>query len=157
MYMRYTKEVLEPLVLSSLSVTDVLKKLGKRIDGGTHAHVAKKIKSFGISTSHFIQGPHNKGKRSAQRLSALEYLKSSCIKSHTLKLKLISDGVKKAECEICKNSAWMGNRIPLELDHINGNHYDNTLENLRIVCPNCHAQMPTNAGKNKLLKRKNVS
>ena len=42
----------------------------------------------------------------------------------------------------------MGKPIPLELDHIDGNHYNNELINVRIVCPNCHAQTETNSGKN---------
>jgi hypothetical protein len=70
------------------------------------------------------------------------------IQSHRLKIKLIRDGVKEHKCEICNNSEWMGLPIPIELDHINGDHYDNRLCNIRIVCPNCHAQTPTHAGKN---------
>jgi hypothetical protein len=51
-------------------------------------------------------------------------------------------------CEICKLSVWMGKPISLEMDHIDGNSYNNSFENVRIVCPNCHAQTPTYKGKN---------
>lgn len=86
--------------------------------------------------------PHNN-----QYVSALEYIKkTSGISTHRLKLKLIKDGIKEAKCEICGLSEWQGKPIPLELHHKNGNHYDNTLENLEIVCPNCHAQQPGNSG-----------
>ncbi|QFR57676.1 H-N-H homing endonuclease [Serratia phage Slocum] len=75
--------------------------------------------------------------------------KGSTISSSKLRIKLIRDGVKKAECEHCGLTEWMGVPIPLELDHINGDHYDNELSNLRILCPNCHALTPTHSGRNK--------
>ena len=82
-------------------------------------------------------------------LTALEYLeKSSYIKSHVLKLKLIRDGIKENKCELCGLSQWQGKALPLELHHINGDHYDNHLENLMILCPNCHAIQEGNAGSN---------
>lgn len=93
-------------------------------------------------------------KSSNYRKSALEYLKSTSIKSHTLKLKLLEDGLKEHKCEVCSSNEWLGNLIPLELDHIDGDHYNNTLENIRLLCPNCHATMPTNSGKNKAIKNK---
>ena len=71
------------------------------------------------------------------------------ITSHKLKLKLWRDGYKEKKCEVCGIEEWNGLPAPLELDHIDGNHWDNTFENLRILCPNCHAQTPTNSGKNK--------
>jgi len=45
-------------------------------------------------------------------------------------------------------SEWMGVNIPIELDHTDGNCENNTRENLRLICPNCHAQTPTYRGKN---------
>lgn len=100
----------------------------------------------------------NKGgkgiKISKTRKSALEYLHSSCVKSHTAKLKLLADGIKQHQCENCFETKWLGNPIPLELDHIDGNHQNNNIDNIRLLCPNCHAIMPTNSGKNKAIKNK---
>ena len=69
--------------------------------------------------------------------------------SHGLKKRLITEGLKEHKCECCGITEWNKKPAPIELDHINGNHHDNRLENLRILCPNCHAQTDTYRGKNK--------
>ncbi len=92
-------------------------------------------------------------KISKSKKTALEYSKSTCVRSHTLKIKLLEDKVFEYRCQICNNDTWMEKPIPLELDHIDGNHFNNDFANLRLVCPNCHAMQPTNSGKNKKLKR----
>ena len=53
------------------------------------------------------------------------------------------------KCEICGLKIWMEQPIPLVLDHINGRANDDRLENLRLVCCNCDAQLPTYKSKNK--------
>ena len=78
-------------------------------------------------------------KSDAKYKSAAEYINSSCVKSKTLKEKLIRDGLKNNACENCGISEWRGVKLTLELHHKNGNHYDNDFDNLEILCPNCHA------------------
>lgn len=63
--------------------------------------------------------------------------------SHRLKLMLLHEGIFTHECCVCKLSVWNGVPISLELDHIDGKHYNNKLENIRLLCPNCHSQTPT--------------
>lgn len=75
-----------------------------------------------------------------QYKTALEYINSNTIiSSHKLRNKLLKDGIKKYQCEICGLTEWQNKPIPLELHHIDGNHYNNNLDNLQILCPNCHA------------------
>lgn len=81
--------------------------------------------------------------------TAEEYINSgSVVKSHVLKGKLIRDGIKKKECELCGVSTWRGVELPLELHHKDGNHYNNSLDNLAILCPNCHSIQEGNSGAN---------
>lgn len=76
-----------------------------------------------------------------------EYLnKSTNIKSHILRKKLIESGVKEDKCELCGVSEWQGVKLPLELHHKDTNHYNNDLENLQILCPNCHSIQEGNSG-----------
>lgn len=94
--------------------------------------------------------------KAGQHKPASDYLyKGSCINPHKLKLKLIRDGIKIAKCESCHSSNWLRGEVPLELHHINGDRYDNRLENLQILCPNCHTLTANHAGKGqKLTKQK---
>ena len=74
-----------------------------------------------------------------QRKSIEEYLQGNTSNSAKRK-RLIEEGIKEAKCEICQLSEWMGKPIPLELHHIDFNHYNNNLSNLQILCSNCHMQ-----------------
>jgi hypothetical protein len=111
------------------------------------------LKKFGLSYQGNMGG---KGyKQCPTRKSALEYLnRGSIISSHKLKLKLLRDGLKTHRCERCNQDEWMGEPIPVELHHVNGDRFDNRLENLQLLCPNCHALTDNHAGKGSRRKLK---
>lgn len=87
---------------------------------------------------------------SAEKLkTALEQKTLSCMQSFKLKNLLIKFGFKQHLCECCKLKEWNNKPIPLELHHKDGNKYNNTLSNLVLLCPNCHAQTDSYRAKNK--------
>lgn len=75
-------------------------------------------------------------------------VKNSTYQSNKLRKLLLNGKIKPHQCEMCGLSDWLGDPIPLELDHINGDKHDNRLHNLRIICPNCHATTDTYRGRN---------
>jgi hypothetical protein len=76
-------------------------------------------------------------------------VRGSTTNSGRLRRRLIDAGLKPAHCEECGMAEWRGVQLPLCLDHRNGDHTDNQLENLRILCPNCHAITDTWCRSNK--------
>jgi DNA-binding CsgD family transcriptional regulator len=66
---------------------------------------------------------------------------------HNLKIRLVRSGVKRNECETCGLSQWRGRPLNVALHHVNGDRHDNRLENLRLLCPNCHSQTDNFAGR----------
>lgn len=79
---------------------------------------------------------------------------STYANSHRLKLRLIAEGYLEEKCSCCGiGNEWNGKPLSLQLDHENGNNSDNRIENLRILCPNCHSQTETYASKNTVGKR----
>lgn len=76
------------------------------------------------------------------------FIKNSNSSNSLIKKVLIKNNLIKNECNNCNITDWNGKPLSLELDHINGDSRDNTLENLRFLCPNCHSQTDTFRGKN---------
>ena len=150
--MKYTEEKFIDAVKTSTSIRQVLNKLGLKEAGGNYVIFKTRIKNLGLDTSHFKGQGWNKGKKLGPKRKLEELLvidKKHPYQSYKLKNRLLQEGIKIHQCESCGISEWMGQLAPLELDHINGINYDNRLENLRILCPNCHAQTDTYRGKNK--------
>ncbi|NYG07944.1 hypothetical protein BJ986_002431 [Phycicoccus badiiscoriae] len=148
---KYTPELLQEAVDASDSVMGVLRFLGMPQAGGTHAHVSRKIKEFGIPTHHFVR---YKGSGQHLRRSAADILQvlpfgSQRTKPEFLRRALLESGVPHccAGCQI--DGTWQGAPLTLHVDHRNGDFHDNRLENLRFLCPNCHAQTPNFAGRGK--------
>ena len=87
--------------------------------------------------------------KNAPKMSLEEYLlNSKDIQSNKVRKKLLEEGHKKHQCECCGLSEWLGKPIPLELHHIDGDKYNNTIENFSLLCPNCHAFTDSYRGKN---------
>lgn len=146
----YTDDQFVEAVASSTSYRQALGKLNLNQTGGNYKSMKDRITSLGLDISHMVGKCHNKGKFPGPKRPLSDYFYvGSPIQSHRLRLRLIKEGYKQASCESCGLTEWLGEPIPLELDHISGNHKDNRLENLRILCPNCHYQTPTHRGKNK--------
>lgn len=137
----------------STSVRQVLNKLGLIEAGGNYEQIKSAIRRENIDISHFV----GRGWRRRSTVPVVPavplvevLVEKSYIQSFKLKKRLFAEGLKVAKCEMC---GWAkkseDGRIPIELDHMNGNRYDNRLENLRILCPNCHSLQSTHRGRNK--------
>jgi hypothetical protein len=149
----WTIEQLEDAVKHSTSIRQVIRKLGLRGAGSNYAQMHKYIEEFALNIDHFKGQAWNKGLQlvGKPRLTLDQILvNGSTFQSYKLKQRLIAASLKPSECELC---GWAkitpDGRLPLELDHINGNRWDNRLENLRILCPNCHSHTPTYRAKNR--------
>ena len=78
-----------------------------------------------------------------------EYLQNSAdIQTNKVRTKLLEEGIKEHRCECCGLTEWLGEPIPLELHHIDGNRTNNVLENYQLLCPNWHAFTDSYRGKN---------
>jgi 5-methylcytosine-specific restriction endonuclease McrA len=146
---KYSERQLVEAVKTSTSLAQTLDKLGVTPYGGNYEVLRRAIKHFKLDSSHFTGQLWNKGKTFGAKQPLEKYLNNELqIQSFKLKNKLLSQDLLERKCSSCKNTCWLNQLIPLELDHINGDRYDNQLSNLRLLCPNCHALTPTYRGKN---------
>ncbi|MCA2175485.1 hypothetical protein LDL08_04735 [Nonomuraea glycinis] len=154
-YQKYTQEMLTEAAAGARSVADVLRYLGIRWAGGSHAHISRRLKHFNIDTSHFVGQAHGRGRRSPAVRSYQEILvvrppDAIREKAPVLRRALCEAGVSYA-CSGCSiDGTWQGKALTLHVDHINGGWLDNRMVNLRFLCPNCHSQTANFAGKGKV-------
>lgn len=156
----YTRELLELHVPNVSSYSALARSVGKAPVGGTTTHLRNLCIRYELDVSHFTTTPqkggssHNKGKPALNK-APLERIFVVGIKgelrkrSTQLKRALIESGIeyKCAECPC--TGEWNGRKLVLQVDHINGQYWDNRKENMRFLCPNCHSQTDTFGSKNK--------
>jgi hypothetical protein len=156
---RWTDDDLRAAISSSRGLAATLRALGLVPAGGNYDLLQRKIRELGIDTSHFTGKRWNKGlvfQPSQPRPLTEVLVADRWTATYHLKQRLIGAGLKFERCELC---GWAERRpcdgiIPVELDHINGDRHDNRFENLRVVCPNCHALQPTHRGLNQKRRRR---
>ena len=141
-----SEELFKKYVRESYSCAEVMRKIGyKSIGGNARDTVNRRIQELNLDISHW--NPHL---YQSQRISLEDYfVKGVRRNGSNLRNKLLKNHLLEYKCAICGNEGyWNGQPITLQVDHINGDHNDNRLENLRFLCPNCHSQTETFAGRN---------
>lgn len=147
----WTRDFLAPIVASTFSVAGTLRALGLRVAGANYAAVNRAIAQYSLETSHWTRQGHWRGRSNphVRRIPLkMVLVTNSTYNSNRLRQRLLREGALQHRCATCHRRGWQGRPIPLELDHIDGDRTNNTLANLRLLCPNCHALTPTYRGRN---------
>lgn len=143
-YRSWTDSDLEIAVKSSKTKSEVLRKLGlKSRNSGNFQYVDAHIRRLQLDISHFsefIVG-HLPGQK--QNLEEILIKKEGQVYTSYLKGRLIRSGLLEEKCSICEITEWLGQKLSLHLDHIDGDRQNCELDNLRLLCPNCHSLTPT--------------
>ncbi len=153
-----TDEEFRLIVAESLSVRQVLSRIGLVPAGGNYKTVHNRIARLELNTSHFTGAAWNVGTRYKNfgrsfRLATILVENSPYTSTNTIRTRLLKEKLKEHKCELCGLQEWLGNQIPLELHHQNGCNNDHRLDNLQLLCPNCHALTPSYRGKNQTRAR----
>lgn len=146
--------MLRDAVKDSRNWTDVIAKIKCGDGGSMRDYLKKKCDKYGIDYSHFTRKhvpglphphrgtPSNK-KKKPEEILVMRPTGSLRVVANKLRRALLESGVDESCRECGLKDSWNGKRIRLEIDHIDGNHLNCMIENLRFICPNCHSQTPT--------------
>ncbi|HEY86071.1 MAG TPA: HNH endonuclease [Chloroflexi bacterium] len=148
---KYTDEQLEKAVKTSHSISAVLKKIGLTPAGGNYESIKKRIQKLNLDTSHFLGQAILRGKTHTYNTRPLEEVLVHKKLENTWRLKnrLLREGIKAYQCERCGSTEWLGHPIPLEFHHKDGDRTNNTLQNIELLCPNCHSMTDNYRGSKK--------
>lgn len=140
--LNFSEEKLREAVQKSKSYAEVARNLGIKESGSFNPVLKALIIKYDLNDSHFTGSLWNKGNYDYSRFTENRLIKNG----KTIRLPLIA--LRGNRCEKCGNTEWLGEKIPLEVHHINGIHIDNRLDNLQLLCPNCHSMTESWKGKN---------
>lgn len=128
-YRNYTDEDVLKAVAENKSAAGVLKQLGLVVAGGNYSNIYRTIQRLNADTSHWTGQGWNKDK---QLKKWSDYTRVVNLKPHLINLRGVV-------CECCSNTEWLGQPITLELHHLDGDRTNNSVDNLQLLCPNCHS------------------
>ncbi len=149
---KWTEDQFREAVATSESIAQVIRKLGLAVAGGTYNTVGHYITIWELDVSHFTgqawlgTRPGVRGPNQRYTLDTIFCEHSTFQRSALLKV-ILREGYRERRCESCHRNTWLGKLITIEVDHINGVNDDHRLENLRLLCPNCHSLTPTWRGR----------
>jgi hypothetical protein len=151
---RYTDQQVIDAVRVSYSIAQVLRLLSLSPTGANYRAAHSHFVRLRLDTSHFTGQGHLRGRSHSwtpmRPLADILVLNSTYLSTADLKARLIREGILANRCYECDSPPlWRGRPLVLVLDHINGDHSDNRVQNLRLLCPNCNSQQPTFAGRNR--------
>ncbi|WP_053848584.1 HNH endonuclease signature motif containing protein [Streptomyces sp. NRRL B-24085] len=153
---KWTREILEPVVARSSSVYEVLRHLGLDPVGGHHTNISGRIKAYGLDTSHFTPVRRTERQRCNQRRRTAEEILVEETSAHATRVpgsrlkRAMRELGTEERCALCGiESVWLGEPLPLEVDHIDGDWRNNRIDNLRLLCPNCHSTTDSYRGRGK--------
>lgn len=155
---KWTDDEFRKAVAESFSYAQVLARLNLRAAGSNYDMVKRKITELHLDITHMTGKGWNSGKRytplrEKRPISEILVEHSTFVNANHLRERLLNEGIKDRKCECCGNTEWMGRPIALELHHMNAIRDDQRLENLQLLCPNCHAMTDNYRGKNKTKRR----
>lgn len=149
----YTKSMLQEAVKVCNSIPQMLIYFGLKNTGGNWNAMKMRLVKNNVDYSHFSRRGEGISKPLRTVTDPNHYLKiwdrSKQINTDGIKKKLLGFGVLENKCYRCGLVEWLGEPINLELHHINGDRWDNRLENLVVLCPNCHSKTDNYKGLNK--------
>jgi hypothetical protein len=134
----YDPTLLREVVATSRSRREILTRLGEEVTSSTYARLRRAIEIDDLDVSHLEHRPRR----------PLDGVLVRGSRPSRLRERLLAHGLKAHRCEGCQRTRWGDQPIPLELDHVDGDRRNNRLDNLRLLCPNCHALTPTYRGRN---------
>lgn len=148
-YENFTKEQLSVMCAESESYRELAEKIGYNPDGGSYLQNMKEMcEKYGFDTSHFRGCGHTKNIGNFKTPIEKYLNNEQAITSFKLRNRLFAEGYFEKRCCKCGLTEWLGQPIPLELHHKDGNKQNNNLNNLEILCPNCHYFTDTYKTKN---------